>query len=254
VFKIPLPRRGGRRRRTGWLIGNTKCHLTSQPPNHPALRAPLQRRGIRNPTTPPKLANSPKVVSARSETTKQSIRTPTQAPKQPNSPYGLPRPAALAMTTGGASGHKIPLPWRGGRRRRTGWLMRNTKRLHFERRPPTTPPFGHPSRGGEVHRSPLPPAGEGLGERVGRTNLSDMKPPILRRFAPEKTTPSPGLRPPSPARRERGHSPGSPPTPPIPPDPSLRGVKRRSNPYETQPKRRSNPTLRMDCRVAQPEQ
>ncbi|MDR0380103.1 MAG: hypothetical protein LBI62_09235 [Candidatus Accumulibacter sp.] len=34
-----------------------------------------------------------------------------------------------------------------------------------------------------------------------------MKPSILRREAPERTTPSPGLRPPSPARRERGHSP-----------------------------------------------
>jgi hypothetical protein len=85
------------------------------------------------------------------------FRTFKNAQKQPNPPNGLPRRVARAMTTGETSGHKISLSWRktipllwmGGRRRRTGWLMRNTKRLHFERRPPTTPPFGHPSRGGE---------------------------------------------------------------------------------------------------------
>jgi hypothetical protein len=80
-------------------------------------KIPLPRRGIRNPSTPPNLANSPKVVIARSETTKQSIRSqplrrsppnpqsrhcsgcatrqsiraPIDAPEQPKPPHGLPR-------------------------------------------------------------------------------------------------------------------------------------------------------------------
>jgi hypothetical protein len=33
--------------------------LVGKTPNHPALRAPLQGRGIRNPTIPPNPANSP---------------------------------------------------------------------------------------------------------------------------------------------------------------------------------------------------
>jgi hypothetical protein len=181
--------------------------LRAKTPNHPALRAPLQRRGIRNPTISPKPVNSLKVVIARSETAKQfaplsrlrergrgrgcsnlaTLRAgkndtlsrpsatfspacgrkrrerehprepaaPNQRPaarqfplsslrgvKRRSNPYEpLPKhrsnpnvrmdcrgPAALAMTTGDASGHEISLPWRGGRRRRTGWLMRNTKR------------------------------------------------------------------------------------------------------------------------------
>jgi hypothetical protein len=142
-------------------------------------------------------------------------------------PNGLLRRAARAMTTGSIGAQNSPpSEGGGGRRRRTGWLMGNPKHHASWAKPPTTPPFGHPSKGGEFvtqppHRSspippdrhceersnasnhsPLPLAGEGPGERAlkiaGRTNLSDMKPSILRREAPERTTPSPGLRLPSP--------------------------------------------------------
>jgi hypothetical protein len=49
-LRIPLLWRGGRRRRTGWFREKHKTpHLVSEDPDHPALRAPLQGRGI----TPP---------------------------------------------------------------------------------------------------------------------------------------------------------------------------------------------------------
>ena len=53
--KIPLLRRGGRRSLTGWwyvcIAPFDRNHRHIPPNDHPALRAPLQRRGIK--TTPP---------------------------------------------------------------------------------------------------------------------------------------------------------------------------------------------------------
>jgi hypothetical protein len=77
--------------------------------------------------------------------------------------------------------------------------------------PPTTPPFGHPSKGGELNHPPS-------------TTV------ILS--SPHKST-TEGETPSLPKTRRR---------PANPPKSSLRGVKRRSNPYGGQSTHRSNPT------------
>jgi hypothetical protein len=64
-------------------------------------------------------------------------------------------PLPLAGEGPGERVSKIPLPRRGGRRRRTGWLMGNTKYHASRVKTPTTPPFGHPSKGGEFNHPAL---------------------------------------------------------------------------------------------------
>jgi hypothetical protein len=183
---IPLPRRGGRRRRTGWL--------------HPP------REGARQ---------LPKLVIARSEATRQSIRTPTQAPKQPTTPYGLPR-ASGPRNDGfeGIVGARVNgIVWERGRPR-----LRPPPSNHLP-----SPAFLFRKRG----------RGAG-GEGVQKFQLPKQphQPP-----RPSGTPPKEGNFKPQPTHQ----------TPPTPPKSSLRGTKRRDNPYEPPSTHRSNPNVCMDC-------